>query len=200
MDAWRHLCSVLDLDSRLQHCHPELVRCSLCWHHPPLTFLSFGFILYDINKNQIAGAWVCSQTSLTACISPHTGQSLLQRRRWRHDQVCSQPPYLFDSLCAAGSSTMRTCSARPPQAPLNTSATPCPYIPFISPARSLAGTTGVDWVMHPSTAFVLLRFGSCYDNGNNADFGQYAFPSVRVVCTTTAALLPSCVAGSAQAC
>ena len=97
----------------------------------------------------------------------------------------------IDSPCAAGSSTMRTCSARPPQAPLNTSATPCPCVPVISLACSLAGTTGVDWVMHPSTAFVLLRFGSCYDNGNNADFGQYAFPSVRVVCTTTDALLPS---------
>jgi hypothetical protein len=61
-------------------------------------------------------------------------------------------------------------------------------VSLVSRARSLAGTTGVDWVMHPSTAFVLLRFGSCYDNGNNADFGQYAFPSVRVVCAPATAL------------
>ncbi len=39
-----------------------------------------------------------------------------------------------------------------------------------------------DWVMPANAAFVLLRFGACYDNGVGGDISYFAFPSVRLVC------------------
>ena len=46
-----------------------------------------------------------------------------------------------------------------------------------------------DWVMPANAAFVLLRFGACYDNGVGGDISYFAFPSVRLVSVTMQSLV-----------
>lgn len=49
----------------------------------------------------------------------------------------------------------------------------------------ISATDGTDWVMPSNTFTVVLRFGSCYGQGNGLDYALYAYPSVRELSPTT---------------
>ncbi len=45
----------------------------------------------------------------------------------------------------------------------------------------LSLTNGVDWVLPANTASLVVRFGSCYDDGDGLNTTFFAYPTAHVV-------------------